>query len=559
MSHGWAKQLDKAYRRLTLKARSAVRRAFERPESGGLIAPMREDSVRNYVSVGLTPTKLLAVLDRFDHGDLAEGLELIEQIEEKDAHVYSVAQTRRLALTGLPYEIVSAADVLDLKDRSAADAAADHCREVLSEIEHFSGILKHLSVAIGRNIAMAELVWDGLDLVDLVPVPATRIRFDTSGEEAELRVRTAQERTMGIPLAPNKWIVHTPQAPAGWGNPTRGGLLRLTAACYLAKAWSLKDWLIFLEVFGMPVRVARYDPSATPSEKEELLRMLEKLGADAAGIFSKAVELEIKEVANRGTVPYEGLCNFLNRELSKAWLGQTLTTEQGTVGSQALGNVHNEVRKDLLEADIENEGETIRRDLLKPIIEARFGPETPVPFFRRRVDESRDVAELVDTVARSVNELGLPVDRNWYAAQAGLKLAEKAEDAIPPRPVATFPGLSLKDAGGRGQAVKLILATSPADPDLAQVDRLADAATGAAGEALRPLVERIGMWLDELIERGGTLADVPAMLAEKIPSLTDVEIAELAALLEKQLLASGLRGREAVYRILRRRGGEAQT
>ena len=51
----------------------------------------------------------------------------------------------------------------------------------------------------------------------------------------------------------------------------------------------------------MPVRIARYEPSATAEEKRELLEMLDSLGSNASGIFSRAVELQIVE-ANRGTL-----------------------------------------------------------------------------------------------------------------------------------------------------------------------------------------------------------------------------------------------------------------
>ena len=79
----------------------------------------------------------------------------------------------------------------------------------------------------------------------------------------------------------------------------RGGVLRVSAIAYMGKHLSMKDWMVYSEVFGMPVRVARYDPSTSPEEKRELLRMLQTLGSDAAGIFSKAVELELSDLPAR--------------------------------------------------------------------------------------------------------------------------------------------------------------------------------------------------------------------------------------------------------------------
>jgi len=434
--------LSKKYRRLVLAATQGIRDMFSPRYGDQVIVPMREDSVRHYVSEGLTPVKLAALMHSFDEGRLDLGVQLCEQFEEKDAHIYSVANTRRLAFTGLPWEIISAADVDQIEDRAAADEARDYVREKLSAIESFADVLKHLSLALGRNIAVAEIVWENSEVVHLEPVPATRLLYWVSadympGKEIvpELRIKTFEERARGIPLVPNKWVVHKPMAIAG--APMRGGLLRLTAACYVAKAFSLKDWLIFLEVFGMPVRVGKYDPSATPADKEELLRMLQCLGTDAAGIFSKAVELELTEVSNRGEAPYQALCSFLNAELSKAWLGQTLTTEQGDRGSQALGRVQNEVRQDIRDDDIVAEGATIRRDLLRPMCEGQFGADVPVPYFRRRVDEKVDPVPFTQMVNAAVNQLGIRVSKSWVVSKLGIVEAAESdeEDVIAAQPV----------------------------------------------------------------------------------------------------------------------------
>ncbi|HPU28544.1 MAG TPA: DUF935 family protein [Phycisphaerae bacterium] len=334
---------------------------------------MKADAEREYVSAGLTPARLATLLKDFDAGDLAKGLELAAQIEEKDLHLASVANTRRLALTGLPWQIVSAAEVDEIEDaglRQRADEAAAFCKQVLRNTAGFDAALRHLALAIGRNLAVCEVVWGPDGLESLVPVPHTRLTYAMDGEQPELRILTREAAQDGIRMEPAKWMVHTPHAMAGL--PMWGGLLRASAAAYMAKGFAVKDWLVFVELFGMPVRIAKYEPSASDKDKRELLAMLRSLGSDAAGIFSKAVELELKESSGRqGESPYERVCSFFNAELSKAWLGQTLTTEVGDSGSRALGDVHDRVRGDLLADDIRAEGDTVRDSLLAPMRSSR--------------------------------------------------------------------------------------------------------------------------------------------------------------------------------------------
>ena len=408
------------------------------PRAGVLVGRGPEDMFRDYPADGLTPQRLIAIFRAADSGDMAAQMALYEQMEEKDAHLYSVAQTRRLSVTGLPWEIVSAADMPDwnrrrasTSDRALADEAASYCRETLRELAGFEESLAHLSLAYGRNIAVAELVWDasrgGVRLVEVVPIDFGRLIF---GDKGELRILTADAKLDGIAPPPAKFIIHTPQAASGL--PMRGGLLRVTALAYLGKHFAIKDWLIFAEVFGMPVRIARYQPNATPSEKHELLEMLKQLGADATGIFSKAVEIDIKQPRLPGeTNLYENLCLYFDREISKAWLGQTLTTD--TIRSRASAGaavVHDRVRRDLRDDDLRKEAHTIRRDLLSVMTRYEFGADAPVPHFHRVPDPTLDPERIARVMAVARNELGISIPARWAHASLGIPQAAPGESVL---------------------------------------------------------------------------------------------------------------------------------
>ena len=264
---------------------------------------------------------------------------------------------------------------------------------------------------------MWEQVGGEFRVVDIVPIDFTRIVFDDLDRP---RIVTADEPTDGMELTPHKFVAHTPHSVSG--HPSRGGLLRVTAMAYLAKNLALKDWMIFSEIFGMPVRIARYEPSATAEEKKELLHMLESLGSNAAGIFSRAVDLQIIE-ANRGTQgpPYEKLVDFLNREISKAWLGQTLTTDvAGVSGVLSATMVHEEVRKDIRADDIRKEGQMVRRGILAPLAHFKFGPNVPVPYFTRKPEHPHSPEELSSVLDAAVNRLGVRVPAAWAHEALGI-------------------------------------------------------------------------------------------------------------------------------------------
>lgn len=404
----------------------------QRPEPGRLIMPRSEDSVRDYPSVGLTPSRLAAILREADDGSLSTAMQLFEEMEEKDAHLFSVANTRRLAITGLEWGVVSAADVREGVDRVLAEEVTAYCREVLLGLETFEEVLQHLALAIGRNISIAEIVWDWdgehLRPMEIHPIDFARIVFD---EMDRWRILMEDEPQSGVAPPPNKFIAHTPHSVSG--HPQRGGLLRVTAMVYLAKNLALKDWMIFAEIFGMPIRIARYEPAATADEKRELLRMLESLGSSAAGIFSRSVELQVIDGRRSGSQPpYKVLIEFLNREMSKAWLGQTLTTDiSGQSGSVAASKVHEAVRRDILADDIRKEGQTIRRDFLSPLTRLRFGPDAPVPFFRRKPKPTAEALDLVGMMDVAVNQLGMDVPLGWAREALGIPGMREGDSKVP--------------------------------------------------------------------------------------------------------------------------------
>jgi SPP1 gp7 family putative phage head morphogenesis protein len=535
---------------------------IKRPESGRLVYPMKSDAEREYVSVGLTPAKLVALMKGFDGGDLAAGLELAVQMEEKDLHLASVANTRRLALTGLPWEIVSAADIDEIDDRNRADEAAQFCKQALRAVVGLDKSLRHLSLAVGRNLSVAEIVWGPEGLEDIVPTPHTRLLYKLDGDEPELRVLTKEQAQDGIRMDPAKWLVHAPHSLAGL--PMWGGLLRASAAAYVVKAFSVKDWLVFVELFGMPVRIAKYEPGATAKDKEELLGMLRSLGTDAAGIFSKAVELELKETSKQGESPYERVCSFFNAELSKAWLGQTLTTEVGDSGSRALGDVHNEVRKDLLADDIRNEGDTVREQLLSPMVQFRFGPDCPVPYFRRRIDETRDPLQLCDVVERA-SRMGSRISRTWFEAELGLQTTDDDDDVLQAPPAAPasaglFPnpeprtpnpdedddGLPLGErrlTRRRCNCSSLVLSSA----DQNEMDAAVDATLPAAGRAHQALLGVVGDWIDAAIAAGiSTAAGLSGFLADQVATGKMPVPQQIADQVESLIVLGNLEGRVAV-------------
>jgi len=393
-----------------------------------VVRPWREDALRSYPTVGITPARMLALLQAADAGAPQAMYELFGEMLQRWPRLAAVEATRRLALTGLDWEVV-ADERVPAALGDDARRAAEFCHEALSRVDAFRGALGFLANAIGHGVAVAELVWEDGRLVDITPTPFARLAADPN-EPWRVRVRTEEEQTWGVPVdaQPFKWITHCPQPTPG--RPFDGGLLRASSLLFLAQNLSFKDWLIYSQIAGMPVRVGRFEPGTPEEDKRKLLEMLKALGTDAVAILAKNMELQFVEAARGGDKPYQPIQDYCNTEITILWLGQHLTTDIRNTGSRAAAEIHDRVREDLLVDDMADEAETIRRDVLRPMTLARFGADTPTPRFRRALIQSVDTKVLADTLAVAVEKLGLRPSRRWAHRALGIPEPSAGEPTL---------------------------------------------------------------------------------------------------------------------------------
>lgn len=110
-----------------------------------------------------------------------------------------------------------------------------------------------------------------------------------------------------------------------------------------------KFWAKFLERFGTPILKGK----CKNSEPDDMNQAL--LNAHAQSVISIDAEDEVEILAassgNAGA-SFETFNNTIIRQIQKVILGQTLTSGTDGTGSRALGEVHENVRKDKLNADI---------------------------------------------------------------------------------------------------------------------------------------------------------------------------------------------------------------
>jgi phage gp29-like protein len=368
------------------------------------------DDNRDYVTDSPTAARFATILQNIDDGDLCEMMQLNEEMESKDAHLFGVASTRRRALTALDWEIVADETA---EDKVLANEAAAFVEQQLRKIDTFEGTLEHLSTAIGPNLAAVELIWENSALVETVDIPGHRLNQEP-GSGPEILVVTDDNLYPGEPMPAGKFIIYTPETQAGL--PFRRTMMRAVAWLYLLKHFARADWAAFSEIYGIPFRVGRYDALLDDDSRTNVANMLRDMSADGWALLPNEVELEFHSVAASGS-PHNDLIDWLERKQSILYLGQTLTTENtNTTGSLSLGKVHDNVRTDLLLSDMKSEARILRSSLFKWMTMLGFpNKDAPVPHFKRKVIESKNIEEArlrMDQLAMA-RERGLMVDDDF--------------------------------------------------------------------------------------------------------------------------------------------------
>lgn len=506
-----------------------IERAEKKPERRPLATAPLTDAFRDYVADGLTPEHLAGILKEADAGDLRRQAELFDQLEERDAHIIGETSKRRNVILDADFVLIPASD--DARDVKVVEDV----ESVISDITDWAEVLVSLQDAVGKGFSCFEQNWDvseGQAKVEKFDfIEQKRFLFtDNSGILSKVPRLITDDDPLGIEIPAWKVIMHRYGGKSG--NVVRSGIYRICAWWYLFKNYSIKDWVVFCEVYGMPMRIGKYDTGASKDDKDALEIAVRTLGTDAAGIISKATEIEFI-TSNSGSVSadlFENLARFGNKEMSKAILGSTLTADSDGKGSYALGNVHNDVRIDLINADCRAIASTIRSQFIRPYVGFNYGWDTPVPKYEGsfKKDDSKEHADILDKFA---DRMDIPVShvRKKYS------IPEPQKDDELLRPKNSPVSASLENA-------PRYIAKTPNNARKQNLDIL-DMVSGRLGEQADTHIQNMLKPIEKIMAKSGSLNELKTNLME---AYSDMAAGDLGELIAKAMAAADLMGRYEV-------------
>lgn len=491
------------HRGAPLRRRADLEREVARPSLTGV----RQAWSASAIASGLTPQRLAQLLRAAAEGDAHDYVQLAEEMEERDWHYAASLSQRKLAVLGLDRVVTAASE-------SPQDVAiADAVRATIVEDEAFEDLLAGGLDALGKGFSAVEIAWN----TKASPWRPARydwrdprwFRFDRE-TGTELRLVDEADLLNGLELPANRFVVHKPQLKMGLA--VRGGLARLAAWAFLFKFYAVKDWAAFAETYGQPLRIGKYGPSATPADVDVLYRAVSMIGTDCAAVIPQSMMIEFESApsgAGQGADLYQRLGEWLDRQVSKAVLGQDGTTSMQQGGGYAQAKVLDGVRGDILRSDARQLARTIRRDVFEPYVRFNFGPTAPVPGLQLEAPEAEDLKAWSEAIAPLVDRgLRIPARQvrdkfniDEPAAEEEVLTASRPEPATPPADadVATAQNRSCPGCGegsahnrsidDRLERLKRRRSGEPIDAD--SIDQLVDPLAAGWEPVMTPLAEPI--------------------------------------------------------------------
>jgi phage gp29-like protein len=234
-----------------------------------------------------------------------------------------------------------------------------------------------------------------------------------------------EDMPMGGELPEDKFFIFSfrPKHNNRWGDPTD----RKAFWPSWIKRSSIKQWLRYQEK-GSGVVIARYNDGAGEKEMQDASAAAGAVQEESAVAIPKKFILEVQEmVRNIGSSHKELVDDFCNAEISRIYLGQTLTSRGSDGGgSRALGEVHERKEDKIGETDAKALMAVVNEQIIRPMVFWNYGPDALAPMWAIEVEPQEDLDSKAKRYGVIVKDIGLPISKKQV--RDDLQLEEPADE-----------------------------------------------------------------------------------------------------------------------------------
>ncbi len=327
-----------------------------------------------------------------------------------DPHLMATIQQRKMQVQQMGWEL----------EFDANEKIKQRLIQIVRQLP-LTDIISDTLDAIFFGFTVGEVMWekDGKEIIPVNVIGKPQEWFIFTREN-EIRMRTFKSGHYlfeeGQKLPEYKFILtqHKPTYVNPYGE-------RILAKCYWPvqlKRGGIDFWQLMMERYGMPYLIGRYPNTFTQTQKDEFLDQLQQMVEDNITIFEETLGIELKESPQYDIGQlYERLVDFHNKEISKAVLTVTLTTEIEGVGSYKASEIHREMLSYLGVSD-KKLVERSLNTLLEYYVKLNIG-DIPLP--RIKLNKKEAIVEESADRDKILSEIGVTFTKDYFKKRYNLQ------------------------------------------------------------------------------------------------------------------------------------------
>lgn len=300
----------------------------------------------------------------------------------------------------------------------------------------FEGILYHLLDSWAKGISIIEIGWEMRQDRKFGRIIAPQCAWWVSprnygwSQEGWLGLANQVERGRASvePFPDDKFLIGLCMSKTS--DPLMGALLRPLAWWWCASNFSA-DWLLNLaQIFGLPIRWAQYDPSASQQLIDSICTMLENMGSAGWAAFPAGTQLQLQEPSKSGeSYPQVSILDRADKQADLLVLGTTGTMDVGDTGTQALGTIHQEVQADVVQSAAAYIAGILNLQLIPSILRLNYGDIEECPEFCPEPKKTTDQKANAERDAILLGQ-GVPMPKAWFYERHQIPLPAEGEEVI---------------------------------------------------------------------------------------------------------------------------------
>jgi len=415
------------------------------------------DQYPNHWGAALTVATVTACLRSGEYGYRETLCDFYTEALEGDPHTHAVLKKLFSGIANNEYELVSPKFDSE-SENEASQIVADEVTAVIERIPNYNASIYQLLWGYFSGLSASEIMW-GFDTAWYIQalrcIPSRRVHYD---DYFRPYVGDGSSTTTGELFSnyPGKFLVYEPVCTGDM--PTREGLGRIIAYWMAFKRWGTRDFMSYCERFGKPTPIVTHktgkgvDGKADEDDITLARSIVEGIGRGTQPGVSIPDTLTVAFAdaasgSNKGgadSTVHNALIALCNAEISKAVLGNTLTTEVGsTGGNRALGDRQGEDQRDIQQTIAKQLDGVITNGLVKWIVRMNFGDDAVAkycPVYHTKIEEPEDL-ESESRVLKTLVDVGLPIAVSDVYERFGWRMPTDDEETLKarePEPIMPF-------------------------------------------------------------------------------------------------------------------------